>query len=62
MGKDKDTPPVYDVEFIPVERRLNDRRKPGEAPPAGADRRNLGRRKTDVLPADPARVRTVKRK
>ena len=43
--------PVYEVEFIPVERRLQERRAtpPGAVP---VERRQSGRRKSD-LPPDP---------
>lgn len=50
--KKDDELPVYEVEFIPVERRLQDRRA---KPPAGLlpeERRQFGRRKTDP-PPDP---------
>lgn len=48
--KSHDKLPVYEVEFIPVERRLQDRRsKPptGEVP---VERRQSGRRKDDLPP------------
>lgn len=47
-----DTPklPTYEVEFIPAERRLTDRRKPEQGPPAGK-RKSRGRRASDQVPA-----------
>ena len=56
------TLPVYEVEFIPLERRLDDRRlaRPDAPLPAGvsADRRKTpGRRPEDRQP--PARLKSV---
>lgn len=48
--KEKEQLPGYDVEFIPVERRLNDRRTPEERELArgpGNRRASPGRRATD---------------
>jgi hypothetical protein len=42
--------PVYEVEFIPVERRLQDRRTNPPSGEFGIERRQYGRRKTDVPP------------
>jgi hypothetical protein len=39
--------PIYEVEFIPAERRLRERRDRPESP-VPQDRRNRGRRKTDA--------------
>jgi hypothetical protein len=42
--------PVYEVEFIPVERRLQDRRSQPASGPVPMERRQYGRRKTDQPP------------
>ena len=44
--------PVYEVEFIPVERRLQDRRSRRPLDTVPMERRQFGRRKTDP-PPDP---------
>lgn len=44
--------PLYDVEFIPVERRLKDRRSNPTSGVFGVERRQQGRRKTDATPAE----------
>lgn len=46
--------PVYEVEFIPVERRLQDRRSQPPAGPVPVERRQLGRRKSDQPPGEDA--------
>jgi hypothetical protein len=53
MTKKKHEPvPDYEVEFIPIERRLSDRRSGSLEPSFPGDRRNRGRRADDHdLPA-----------
>ena len=48
--------PVYEVEFIPVERRLQDRRTKPASGNVPVERRQYGRRKEDApqSPDDPA--------
>jgi hypothetical protein len=48
--KHEDKLPVYEVEFIPVERRLRDRRSNPPSGEFGIERRRAGRRKTDAPP------------
>jgi hypothetical protein len=60
-------PPVYEVEFIPLERRLNDRRGASPdgplLPDSTADRRKpSGRRAEEKAPASPAKKPTTRKK
>lgn len=52
MTKKKQEVPDYEVEFIPVERRLSDRRSNDRRSPFPGDRRNRGRRAEDE-PTEP---------
>jgi len=57
MTKKKHEPvPDYEVEFIPIERRLSERRSGSLNPPFPGERRNRGRRADDheVPATDPA--------
>jgi len=47
MTKKQENVPDYEVEFIPVERRLTERRSGGLNPPFPGERRNRGRRAED---------------
>lgn len=51
MTKKKEELPDYEVEFIPIERRLSERRAREANAPFPGDRRNRGRRAEDDKPA-----------